>query len=99
VSGLELSAISGAPIPADVRAAGQEAQDAYKAALGFERMLLTQLTKTMLATAEGDQDGEGQSAATAAYKDMMPGTLADAVTGAGGIGLADDLYKTMRGIS
>lgn len=99
MSGLELSAISGAPIPADVRAAGQDAQDAYKAALGFERMLLTQLTKTMFATAEADQDGEGESAATAAYKDMMPGTLADAVTGAGGIGLADDLYKTMRGLS
>jgi Rod binding domain-containing protein len=99
VSGLELSAISGAAIPADVRAAGQEAQDTYKAALGFERMLLTQLTKTMFTTAEGDRDAEGDSAATGAYKDMLPATLADAVTGAGGIGLADGLYRTMRGIS
>jgi Rod binding domain-containing protein len=99
VSGLELGAISGAAIPADVRAAGQESQDAYKAALGFERMLLTQLTKTMFTTAEGTADGEADSAATGAYKDMLPGTLADAVTGAGGIGLAESLYKTMRGIS
>jgi Rod binding domain-containing protein len=99
VSRLELSAISGAAIPADVRAAGPEAQDTYTAALGFERMLLTQLTKTMFATAQGAQDGEGDSAATGAYKDMLPGTLADAVTGAGGIGLAESLYKTMRGIS
>ena len=99
MSGMDLSAISGAAIPADVRAAGTEAEQTYKAALGFERMLLSQLTKSMFSSAQGEEDGEGESAATAAYKDMMPGTLADAVTGAGGIGLAEDLYKTMRGLS
>ena len=99
MSGLELSSISATAIPADVRAAGAEAQESYRAALGFERMLLSQLTKSMFSTAEGEEDGEGQSAATGAYKEMLPGTLADAVTNAGGIGLADDLYKTMRGLT
>ena len=98
MSGLDLNAISAAAIPAHVREAGEDAEQTYKAALGFERMLLSQLTKTMFSTAEGEE-GEGQSAATGAYKEMLPGTLADAVTNAGGIGLAEDLYKTMRGIS
>ena len=99
MSGFELSSISAAAIPADVRAAGKEAQDQYKAALGFEHSLIAQLTKTMFSTAQGGEDAEGESAATSAYKDMMPGTLADAVTNAGGIGMAEDLYKTMRGLS
>jgi Rod binding domain-containing protein len=99
MSGLELSSISPAAIPADVRAAGTEAEETYKAALGFERMMLSQLTKSMFSSAEGEGDEEGQSAATGAYKEMLPGTLADAVTNAGGIGLAEDLYKTMRGIA
>jgi Rod binding domain-containing protein len=101
MSGLELSSISAAAIPADVRAAGTEAEETYKAALGFERMMLSQLTKSMFSSAEGEGEGdeEGQSAATGAYKEMLPGTLADAVTNAGGIGLAEDLYKTMRGIA
>jgi Rod binding domain-containing protein len=89
-------------VPADVRKAGKEAEQTYRAALGFERMLTEQLTKTMSTSASalggGGEDGEegGETAATSAYKDMLPGTLADAVTGAGGLGLAHDLYLTMR---
>jgi Rod binding domain-containing protein len=85
-------------VPADVRKAGKEGEQAYRAALGFERMLTEQLTKTMSAGAKGGEDGEegGETAATSAYKDMLPGTLADAVTSAGGLGLAHDLYLTMR---
>ena len=93
-------------IPADVRKAGKEAEQTYRAALGFERMLTEQLTKTMSTSASamgGGEDGEdgedGETAATAAYKDMLPGTLADAVTSAGGLGLAHDLYLTMRSTS
>jgi Rod binding domain-containing protein len=87
-------------VPADVRKAGKEAEETYRAALGFERMLTEQLTKTMSAGAKGmgGEDGEesGETAATAAYRDMLPGTLADAVASAGGLGLAHDLYLTMR---
>jgi Rod binding domain-containing protein len=87
-------------IPADVRKAGKEAEQTYRAALGFERMLTEQLTKTMATASKAlsGEDGEegGATAATAAYRDMLPGTLADAVTSAGGLGLAHDLYLTMR---
>ena len=70
MSGFELSSISSAAIPADVKAAGAEAQEQYKAALGFEHSLLQQLTKTMFKSAEGaegGEDSEGESAATSAY--------------------------------
>jgi hypothetical protein len=48
VSGLDGISLS-APglVPADVRKAGKEAEQTYRAALGFERMLTEQLTKTM----------------------------------------------------
>ena len=91
-------------VPADVRKEGRHADETYRAALGFERMLTEQLTKTMATGASalgGGEDGEegGETAATSAYKDMLPGQLADAVTSAGGLGLAHDLYLTMRSAS
>ena len=104
MSGLDPLALS-APgtLPADVRQAGKQAEQSYRAALAFERTLLEQLTKTMSkgtldGSGDGDGDGEGggASAATSAYRDMLPGTLADAVTGAGGLGLAHDLFLSMR---
>ena len=101
-----LSSVTNAPLPADVRDAGTEAQQSYRTALAFERTLLEQLTKTMSQDmAGGDstdgEDGEdsGASAATSAYRDMLPGTLADAVTGSGGIGLAHALFLSMRSVS
>jgi Rod binding domain-containing protein len=105
MSGLEGISMNAAGIvPADVRKAGKQAEETYRAALGFERMLTEQLTKTMSVSASalgGGEDGEegGETAATAAYKDMLPGQLADAVTNAGGLGLAHDLYLTMRSTS
>jgi Rod binding domain-containing protein len=104
VSGLDaLATTAPAILPADVRQAGKQAEQTYRAALAFERTLLEQLTKTMSkgtldGSGDGDGDGEGggASAATSAYRDMLPGTLADAVTGAGGLGLAHDLFLSMR---
>ena len=107
ISGLASVAGAGTALPADVRKAGQEGEDTYRAALGFERTLLEQLTKTMSKdmaggdsgddSGDGDGDGDsGASAATSAYNEMLPGTLADAVTGAGGLGLAHDLWLKMR---
>ena len=105
ISGLASVTGGGTALPADVRKAGKDGEDTYRAALGFERTLLEQLTKSMskdMAGGDsgddsGDGDGDsGASAATSAYNDMLPGTLADAVTGAGGLGLAHDLWLKMR---
>jgi Rod binding domain-containing protein len=104
ISGLASAAGAGIPIPADVRKAGKDAEETYRAALGFERALLEQLTQTMTKdTAGSDDSGDaeerGATAATSAYRDMLPGTLADAVSGAGGLGLAHDLWTAMRSAS
>lgn len=58
-----------------------------KATLGFERVLLTQLLAP-LAEAAGED-------APAAYKEMLPQALADAVVEGGGIGLAADLQRAL----
>jgi Rod binding domain-containing protein len=105
VSGVSgLASVTG-PItmPADVRKTGADGEETYRAALGFERQMLQELTKTMAKdlTGTGASDGSGDSggegdAATSAYGDMLPGTLADSLTSAGGLGLAHDLWLSMR---
>jgi Rod binding domain-containing protein len=63
--------------------------DAERAGLAFERMLLVQLTQQLAKTAE--PEGEASSAASQAYRDLLPGALADAMVAGGGIGLAQHL--------
>ncbi len=62
-----------------------------KAALRFERQLLVQLTE-QLAKSAMPQD-EDASAATNAYRDLLPGALADAMVAAGGVGISASLVK------
>jgi Rod binding domain-containing protein len=84
----------GTVLPADVRAAGPGAQQEYRTALAFERVLVSQLTKAMQATVGGED--EGADAGTKTYRDMLPGTMADALVSNGGTGLAHDLYRALR---
>lgn len=92
----ELTSVTSLPavLPADVRKGGKEAKDAYGAALGFERMLVKQLTKSLADSAA--VGGAEKGSAPAAYRDMISDGIADAITQAGGIGLADDLYKQVN---
>jgi Rod binding domain-containing protein len=85
---------AGTVLSADVRAAGPDAQKDYKTALAFERVLIGQLTKAMQSTVPGED--EGASAATKTYRDMLPDTMADALTAGGGIGLAADLARSLK---
>jgi len=62
-----------------------------KAAFGFERMLLGQLTEQLAKSVQTDD--ESASAATQTYRDMLPDALADALISGGGIGLAQSLVK------
>ena len=93
--GSSLPAIAPSVLPADVRAGSKQDQQTYRAALGFERMLLGQLTKQMMESAK-PAGGEEESAATSTYRDMMPDQLADSVIANGGIGMAHDLFLTLR---
>ena len=65
--------------------------EAERAGLAFERMLLVQLTQQLAKTAE--PEGEASSAASQAYRDLLPGALADAMVAGGGIGLARQLAE------
>lgn len=97
----ELTGIGALPdvLPAEVRKGGKEAKEAYAAAVGFERMLVKQLTKSIADSASlGGGDGKAgkDGSSPAAYREMISDGLADAITRAGGIGLAENLYKQVR---
>jgi Rod binding domain-containing protein len=82
---MTVPAVGGAmPLPPGM----EKRTEAERAALGFERMLLVQLTQ-QLAKTTGEE--ESRTAATQAYRDLLPGIMADAIVAGGGIGLADGL--------
>ena len=59
-----------------------------KDAEGFERMLLAQLSKTLVESATGDKEASG---AAGVYADLLPDALTQSLMDAGGIGLAKTL--------
>jgi hypothetical protein len=79
-------------VPADVRAAGPQAVRGYESALGFERLLLSQLLTEALP--EEGEGGEGEGAEPKPVS--MPETLAGAISASGGTGIAADLYRTTQ---
>ena len=82
-------AVAQAVLPASLRDATTERKDAFRQALAFERVLLGQMTESMMKTTGGDD--KDTPAAVKAMKDNLPGLLADALTVSGGIGLATQL--------
>jgi Rod binding domain-containing protein len=92
-------------LPADVRAGGPKERKLYEAALGFERLLTNELTKSLASAIGGSDedsgsddesgDSSGASAATSAMKGQLPDQLAAAVQQGGGLGLAPVLYRSM----
>jgi Rod binding domain-containing protein len=90
-----LPPIDNALLPADVRNGSAERRKQYDAALAFERQLVGELTKALAATA-APADDESTSAATKTYRDMLPGTMADAIMSEGGLGLAMQLDQAMN---
>jgi Rod binding domain-containing protein len=93
-----LPPIDNAVLPAEVRNGSKQDKQNYTAALGFERMLLGELTKSLADTAkpvEGD-DSQPEDAASSMYMQMLPDQLADAVTAGGGLGLAQSFYDSVK---
>lgn len=96
-----LPPIDQSTLPADIRNGSTDRKKSYEAALGFERMLVQQLTKSLADTAnpidggstdDGSDDGTGSSdPATQSYQSMLPDTLTDNIMSAGGLGLARQL--------
>jgi Rod binding domain-containing protein len=105
-----LPAVPDTALPADVRNGTTQDKQAYTAALGFERQLLTQLTQAMVGTTQDDSDSSDSSddsdasdagfgssdSVTQAYNQMLPDQLADGLISGGGTGLAENLYRALR---
>ncbi len=85
-----LDALPSVPVsalPADVRRGTPEDQKAYRAALGFERLMLQTFVKDM--TKAGGLDDSP-------YSGSIQDSMADALVAGGGIGLGEQLYHAMR---
>jgi len=81
-------------VPPGVRNAGPQAVKLYGVALQFEGLLTSQITQQMFDATQTD-DGSGSDGGP--YQSMLPGALSDSITGAGGLGLADELYRSFGG--
>lgn len=83
-------------LPADIREASKTDQQRYSAALSFEQLLTQQLTSKLTETAQSSDEDEDADATTNAYQQMLPETMAQVLTEAGGLGLARQLYDGMK---
>ncbi|HKZ15596.1 MAG TPA: hypothetical protein VJL81_17300 [Solirubrobacterales bacterium] len=99
------AAVAGATVPKAIRDEGAAAVQGFRAALSFESMLLKQILSEALpespagTSGEEDQSGEGGSALTAMPTAVsLPETVAEAVVGAGGLGLATEMYPSFVGV-
>ena len=91
-----LPPISESAMPREVREGSADDKKAYRAALGFERMLLRQLTEQIAESTQGSGDEDSESAGQGAYRSMVADSLADAIATGGGLGLAKDMYRSAR---
>ena len=83
-------------LPADVRSGSNADKTRYKTALAFERELVAQLTQQLADTAQPADGADGGSAAQTAYRQQLPGVLADNIMSAGGLGLARSVAQAMK---
>ncbi len=83
-----LPALPVSALPREVREGRAEDRGRYRAALGFERMLVAQLAQRVLPAGE---DGEGSP-----YAGAVPDAFADALMTGGGLGLARQIHARIR---
>lgn len=103
--GTSTGAASGLPTvaatvePEFVRDGSAAVKNAYKEAIGFEEMLVEQLSQSLAQTSglgEGGETGSGEAESEAGgsmglVSSMLPQTLSESVTRGGGLGLATQL--------
>jgi hypothetical protein len=100
------AAVAGATVPKSIRDEGPDAVQGFRAALSFESMLLKQMLAEALpesptgpSEGEGFGGGEEGSAFSATPTPVsLPETVAEAVVGAGGLGLAAEMYSNFEGV-
>jgi hypothetical protein len=73
-------------LPPEIRSAPPARQQAYTAALGFEQLLVQQLSTSLADSAQGTFGGGASP-----YASLLPDALTQGVMGGGGLGLAAQL--------
>ena len=98
--------VTQAPIPADVKQAGSKAEQLYTTAVGFEQLLLQQLTSELDATTQSSDSSSSDDSSDPSSSDdsdpsmssmlqLLPDALAQSISSAGGLGMARELYNSM----
>ncbi|HKG04442.1 MAG TPA: hypothetical protein VKB03_14790 [Conexibacter sp.] len=77
-------------LPADIRTAAPARKDAYEAGLGFERLLVQQLSQSLTDSARDAMGGDSP------YASLLPDALTDGVMGSGGLGLARQMADAIQ---
>jgi hypothetical protein len=83
-----LPIIADSALPVAVRTGTAADKRSFKAALGFEQMLVDQVVKSMA--------GDSGPLAEGPYAETMQTSLSSALVGNGGLGLAQQLYKEIH---
>jgi Rod binding domain-containing protein len=102
-----LPPIDAALEPAEIRNGNAKAKQAYQEALGFEDILMQQLTQQLAATvtSPGGDSGDSSSSSgggmlgsdpsTNAFASLIPTALTQSVMSGGGVGIADRLAHAL----
>jgi len=106
-----LPPIDAANEPANIRNGDAAAKKAYQTALGFEDILVQQLTQELAATvtspSDGSSDGSGGGSSDSgggilgsdpsmsAFASLIPTTLTQSIMSSGGLGIADRLAQAI----
>ena len=84
-----LPPIDQSALPLDIQRGSQTRKDAYSAGLGFESMLVQQLTDGLVTDSQDALGGDSP------YASLLPQALTDGIMNAGGLGLARQLTDAM----
>jgi hypothetical protein len=98
-----LPPINAASEPASVRNGPPAAKQAYQEALGFEQLLVDQLSQQLAATVSSSDSADGSSGggimgsdpSTGAYASLIPQALSSGIMSAGGTGVALQLAQAL----
>ena len=93
--------------PASIRNGNAQAKHAYQTALGFEQVLVQQLTKELASSVSspgGDSGSDsgggtggmlGSDSSSNAFASLIPTTLTSSIMSSGGIGIAEQLARAI----
>jgi hypothetical protein len=95
-----LSPALASALPADIQKAGPAAKKAYETGLGFEQMLLDQLSQELTKTVSNSDDGSSDStgllgSGSSGFASMLPQALDSSVMSRGGLGIAREIAASI----